>query len=554
MNLSQADCRAIFDAVSDAILIHDVATGEILEVNRGMCEMFGYTPEEARRLTVTALGGSEAGAEPAIGLLALAAAEGPQVFEWQARDRAGRVFWVEAHLKPIRFGGRDRVLAVLRDIHQRKRAEEALQESEARYRVVTEGSLAGVYIIQDGGFVYVNPTMAQIFGYQPEEMMAGAVAPRDLIHPEDLPLVRENIRRRLSGELEAAHYTFRGLHRDGTVIHCESFGRAVEYQGRPAIVGTLLDITERQKTQEALQKSKTHYQALFEDSPISLWQEDLTDLRAYLKNLRDSGVRDARAYFEAHPEEVQRCAALIKVVDINRATLEIYEADSKEQILTSIASTFSPESYPAFKEAIIALAEGQTWFETETVTTTLTGRKNHILLRLRVLPGPESAGNEVLASIVDITESKRAAEALQTQTRVLESMAEGVAMIDADGTDHVIPTRPSSHVRLSAGGINRATDNSVKRFFRPRRAPGLPGKWSSSCRRNAPCRGRSGTAGKTEPPFLRMPGSVPWKSPARNVGLQSRRTLPSAGRWRRRCGRARPATALSPKGRWRESI
>ena len=240
-------------------------------------------------------------------LLAQAAAGSPQVFEWQARDRAGRVFWVEVHLKPIRLEGRDHVLAVLRDIDQRKQAEEALE------------------------------------------------------------------------------------------------------------------------------KSKTHYQALFEDSPISLWQEDLTDLRAYFRSLQDAGVRDVRAYFEAHPEEVRQCANLIKVVDINRTTLEMYEADSKEQLLTTIASTFSPESYPAFKEAIIALAEGQTWFETETVTTTLTGKKNHILLRLRVLPGSENAGNEVSISIVDITASKRAAEALQTQTRVLESMAEGVMVTDADG-------------------------------------------------------------------------------------------------------------------------
>ncbi|MBU4234434.1 MAG: PAS domain S-box protein, partial [Proteobacteria bacterium] len=443
MNISQADCGAIFDAVSDAILIHDVTTGEILEVNRGMCEMFGYTPEEARQLKVTALCGGGPGSqlEPALSLLAKAAAGSPQVFEWQARDRAGRVFWVEVHLKPIRFGARDRVLAVLRDIDRRKQAENALKESEARYRVVTEGSLAGVYVIQDERFAYVNSIMAQIFGYQPEEIMAGTVSIRDLIDPDDLPLVRSKIRRRLSGELEAAHYTFRGLHRDGAVIHCESFGRAVEYQGRPAIVGTLLDITERQKTQEALEKSKTHYQALFEDSPISLWQEDMTDLRAYLENLQDTGIRDVRAYFEAHPEELQQCANLIKVVDINRATLEIYEADSKEQLLTTITSIFSPESYPAFKEAIIALAEGQTWFETETVSTTLTGKKNHILLRLRVLPGSENAGNEVLTSIVDITERKRAEEALQTQTRVLESMAEGVVMTGED--DRIVFTNPA---------------------------------------------------------------------------------------------------------------
>ena len=435
MDLTPSDCLAIFDAVGDAILIHDAATGEILEVNRGMCEMFGYTPEEARQLKGMALcaGESWSQPEPALSLLAKAAAGAPQVFECQARDRTGRAFWVEVHLKPIRFGAQDRVLAVLRDIDRRKRTEAALQESAARYRAVTEGSLAGVYVIQDGGFAYVNPTMAQTFGYQPEEIMSGEVAPSELIHPEDLPLVKENIRRRLAGELDAAHYIFRGLHRDGAVIHCESFGRAVEYQGRPAIVGTLLDITERSKTEEALQKSKTHFQALFEDSPISLWQEDLTGLRAYLKKLQDSGVRDVRAYFEAHPDEMRKCADLIRVVDINRATLELYEADSKEQILAGMASTFSPESYPAFKEAIIALAEGQTWFETEAVTTTLTGKKNHILLRLRVLPGLEHLGNTVLVSIVDITEQKRVAETLQTQARVLESMAEGVVMAGEDG-------------------------------------------------------------------------------------------------------------------------
>jgi PAS domain S-box-containing protein len=261
MDILQADCRTIFDAVSDAILIHDGATGEILDVNQGMCQMFGYTPEEARGLKVTALCGGEPRSqlEPALSVLAKAAAGSPQAFEWQARDRAGRVFWVEVHLKPIQLRGQDRVLAVLRDIDRRKQAEEALKVSETRYRMVTESSLAGVYVIREGEFAYVNPTMAQIFGYQPEAIMTGAVAPKDLIQPEDLPLVRENIRRRLSGELDAAHYTFRGRHRDGTVIYCESFGRVVEYQGRPAIVGTLLDITERRRAEEALQ---THARVL----------------------------------------------------------------------------------------------------------------------------------------------------------------------------------------------------------------------------------------------------------------------------------------------------
>ncbi|MGA9756432.1 MAG: PAS domain S-box protein, partial [Desulfobaccales bacterium] len=101
MDISRADCRAIFNALDDAILMHDGATGEIIDVNRGMCEMFGYTPEEARQLNVTTLGGSDSdsGAPPesAQRLLAKVALGSSQVFEWQARDRAGRVFWVEVH-------------------------------------------------------------------------------------------------------------------------------------------------------------------------------------------------------------------------------------------------------------------------------------------------------------------------------------------------------------------------------------------------------------------------------------------------------------------------
>jgi PAS domain S-box-containing protein len=260
-------------------------TGAILDVNRGMCELFGYTPAEARGLTMTALGGGESGLSPESvrSLMVKAAGGSPQVFAWQVRDRAGRVFWVEAHLKPVRVAGRKRILSVLRDIDQRKQAEEVLKESETHYRMVTEGSLAGVYVIQEGGFVYVNPTMAQTFGYQPEDIMSRAVEPRELIHPDDLSLVREKIRRRLSGELEAAHYTFRGLHKDGSVIYCESFGRAVEYQGRPAIVGTLLDITERKQMEAALQETQELLNSVLDHAPCAVYATD-TDGRYRLVN------------------------------------------------------------------------------------------------------------------------------------------------------------------------------------------------------------------------------------------------------------------------------
>jgi PAS domain S-box-containing protein len=386
MNISQADCRAIFDAVSDAILIHEVATGEILAVNRGMCELFGYTPEEARRLKVTALYGGEPGSqpEPALSLLAKAAAGSPQVFAWQGRDRAGRVFWVEAHLKLIRFGGRDRVLAVLRDIDRRKRAEEALQtqtrvlesmaegvvmtgederivftnpafgamfgyqpgeltgqpvavlndgapeesarlardiiehlrttglwsgevrnrrkdgtpfytharvsaleiggkkywiavqediterrqveealrQSEASYRIVTEGSLAGVYLIQDDKFRYVNPVLAQALGYTPDELI-DRLGPPGLLDPEDRDRILGVVERRLAGEGLPSRSNFKARCKDGSIIHVETLSRQVEYQGRPAVMGTFLDVTERRLAEEALEASEANYRTIF---------------------------------------------------------------------------------------------------------------------------------------------------------------------------------------------------------------------------------------------------------------------------------------------------
>ncbi|MBM4299973.1 MAG: PAS domain S-box protein [Deltaproteobacteria bacterium] len=413
MNISQADCRAIFDAVSDAILIHDVATGEILEVNRGMCGMFGYTPEEARRLKVTALCGGEPGSQPetALNLLAKAAAGSPQVFEWQARDRAGRVFWVEVHLKPIRLRGRDRVLAVLRDIDRRKRAEEALQESEARYRVVTEGSLAGVYIIQDGGFVYVNPTMAQIFGYQPEEMISGAVEPRDLIHPEDLPLVQENIRRRLSGELEAAHYTFRGLNRDGAVIHCESFGRAVEYQGRPAIVGTLLDITERQMVEEALRESEASYRIVTEGSLGGVYLIQDGKFR-YVNPVL------AQAFGYTSDELIDRLGPS-----------DLVDPEDRDRILGVVERRLAGEGVPS-RSNFKGLCKDGSVIHVETLSRQV-----------------EYHGRPaVMGTLLDATERKHAEEALRETTHALQTLiqASPLAIIALDLKGRVISWNPAA--------------------------------------------------------------------------------------------------------------
>ena len=136
LKASEANYRAIFSAANDAIFIHDMETGTILDVNRKMCEMYGYTHDEVRRINVETL---SAGIPPYTQKDALRwirkAVEGePQLFEWMAKNKAGRLFWVEVNLKRAVIGGKDRLLAIVRDIAERKRVEEERRKFEEQIR------------------------------------------------------------------------------------------------------------------------------------------------------------------------------------------------------------------------------------------------------------------------------------------------------------------------------------------------------------------------------------------------------------------------------------
>ncbi|MDO8585560.1 MAG: PAS domain S-box protein [Armatimonadota bacterium] len=245
--------RSIFDAANDAIFVHDTDTGEILDVNRKMCEMYGYLCEEVRRLNVEALSSGEPpySQREALQLIHKAVQGEPQMFEWLAKDKSGRLFWVEVNLKRATIAGHSRLLAIVRDVGERKRTELALQEAEAKYRSLVEESLVGVYIIQDGRFKYVNPRLAEIFGYTQEEVESSKTV-MDLVAPESREMVAERLRRRMGDEERSIRYSFQGLRKDGRVIDVEVHGARTSYLGRPAVIGSLLDITERKRAEESL--------------------------------------------------------------------------------------------------------------------------------------------------------------------------------------------------------------------------------------------------------------------------------------------------------------
>ena len=147
------------------------------------------------------------------------------------------------------------IMSITQDVTERKRIEIELQEAESKFRNLVEQSMVGVYIIQDNKLAYVNPTFANIFGYT-ESDINESFSPAVMVHPDDRNKVLENITLRMEGKHESLNYELRGVHKDGHQIDVEVFGSFTTYRGKPAIIGTLIDITERKKSIENLKASE----------------------------------------------------------------------------------------------------------------------------------------------------------------------------------------------------------------------------------------------------------------------------------------------------------
>lgn len=128
---------------------------------------------------------------------------------------------------------------------------EELREAETLFRGLAENSVVGVYIVQDGRFRFVNPTMAEMFAYRPAEMLS-SVGIFDIFPPQERSKVEDNLRRRLSGEVSRVNYETLGRKQDGSVFCVEVFGSTMSWRGEPATIGVMLDITEKKRIERAL--------------------------------------------------------------------------------------------------------------------------------------------------------------------------------------------------------------------------------------------------------------------------------------------------------------
>ncbi|MDM5124729.1 PAS domain-containing protein [Aeromonas rivipollensis] len=143
------------------------------------------------------------------------------------------------------------IFGISRDITGFKRAEADLREREGLFRALVEQSLAGIYIIQQGRLCYINPCFAHLFGYDSPGALLGVGPLHALASPEDSERVAELVLR-CEQEGGDIHARFSALHHGSQALEVELYGRRVDYRGQPAVLGLLLDVTEREQVEQAL--------------------------------------------------------------------------------------------------------------------------------------------------------------------------------------------------------------------------------------------------------------------------------------------------------------
>jgi two-component system phosphate regulon sensor histidine kinase PhoR len=334
-----------------------------------------------------------------------------------------------------------KVFIALLDITEQKRAENALRESEAKYRALVEQSLQSVAIVQDNPlrFSFVNKAMQETTGYSYEEMIGFTPdQARGLVHPADRQAVDTRVAKRFAGEEAPARAAHRIITKSGDVRWMETFNSMIEYNGEPAMITGFVDITERKQAEEALRKSEEKFRVLLEHLPVgvSLLDQD-------------------RKMLYANP-------ALGKILDMSRDDLLQGKHQDRRHIRPD-GTPMPPEEWPSVQAA----REMKVRKDVEIGVITENGKA--IWTNVSAAPFPTTDKGVVIVT-ADITTRKQAQEAEREQRTLAEALANAAAVVNSsldlrqvlgrilDNVGHVVP-HDAAEIWLLEGDVARVVGN-----------------------------------------------------------------------------------------------
>jgi PAS domain S-box-containing protein len=421
--------------------------GMYFRVNRAFSEMLGYTTEELQSISFESIthpedlrANQELRRKLSSGEISTFTTEKRYV------HKDGHTVWTILNVSSLHDAAGRRVydLSIVQDISLRKAFERALEESEDRYRTLFEHSPIPLWeedyslarreleSLQSSGVVdvrsylaarpdevrrllrllrIVNVNQAGLAFHQARREELGGIDSMvdESSYGEEAALFAAVAKGETKFQAEIVNRTIRGELRNGELLMLVPPG----YEGSYARVYIAIsDITERRRSEEEVKRSEERYRSLFQDSPISIWEEDCSGAKTYLEELEARGITDLEGHFRGHPAEVPALFARTRLIAFNRATYDIYGAASEKE-LRKFLTTRGADRSEAFLKALLAFYRGGREFSTHIREKDVAGRDIYVSIKGTLTAGSEGTWERVLVSVMDITALKSAESELK---------------------------------------------------------------------------------------------------------------------------------------------
>ncbi len=407
--LARAERRytQLVEQASDGIFIAD-ASLRLLDVNSAACRLTGYSREELLQRQVGDLLEPESLVVAPLRVDDLRAGHNI-VTERRILRRDGTVVVAEVSARLFEDGGAQ---AIVRDVTKRREAERALRESEERFRLLYQYlPLPYQSLSEHGTLVMVNDAWLTLTGFTRGRVVGRRFS--EFLAPASGEAYDTKFRRAIaSGDVHDVELTVLRADRAPLTVLLDG-RRGRDERGELRIHCALHDVTAARQADARLRESEERYRTLFSESPVSLWEEDFSGIRRHLNRLRALGVTDLEEHFKANPEELADCVESVRVVDVNRATLALYGAETRSGLLAGLDRVIGADGREVFLRSIVALAHGERSWRSEGTNYTLNGDPVRLALQWSVAPGAEATWARVLVSAMDITERTQVEIALR---------------------------------------------------------------------------------------------------------------------------------------------